>query len=938
MSHQPPSISRGSSSNIKKERKTRRTHKNSRDGCPNCKAKRIKCSEELPSCHNCIKKNYRCGYLDFPPDKLEMIRQKNSKRLLSTNTTNSTSTTTTTTNDNLRVENQNLPQAPNFNRNFQPQPERYGYQPVIPVSNDSQQHPPLQYNPAQPYYINDQQPILHGDDHMLGSSAPGTSSSSSNFIANLPPSLHSSPNSDSPNHLNQIVSNYIPMSIPNEDQSVTPPDIFQNVPQDKVQYYVEIPSTTDDLKAALYKDTIRRISHVRNDFDLPTFSSDSSYDNQTEYNPAPEQQQQQQQQLQQQMPPPMTQPSTFNNGYQDVDATLGAPVISHADFDVGYESQSSDDFSHTRAVFAEHFGIVIPKSKETEQQNIAPPPHQAKIGDALPNAVRSPVSLRMLQYPKTYLNTSSEEYLRDNRELLEKTLLSPKSIWTKQDDKLIWTSIFSGVIGRPFPNFAFFIDRGLNVILKVCNRSLASVTSDTCFTKETFDVLVKRSYSSYGGLIKNLRESIGLYIESSTILSWLSSWSLFIHNNSTAKVSNLILTGSTSLLRNCLNDYQKISDVHPTIAFIIRAIRVNTFCASAPDYKFDIIEQLYHDVVQYKKFVIYNQGLTTKNNGYILKSFVDLENFLYDLINNRYPRIKQLDGAYKRKNNLPLGGNSIEFISPDDIFSVIVDWLSIVPSHAMSVGKSMTPLKKNYYLFFIAIGVALSSIFPYMRSVFLVDPWNVIFPRTDFDNELYKFTSADVGRADQFEYLSQLSKKLLRIINFFLNRRLLIYSVINQTNVLQPGETYLEKCESIDGYPNVVHLKPAKVKFNEVPLADFSINNIINAYNYPMVDFKSEKYKQFKGAFSTETHDQKARIKELRAKFENTDKETTNGSQLPKDDFDYSIGMFAYDFNIKPLLDEMTSVLTELKPNTIEEIKQELENFENSQKEVGKCV
>ncbi|RCK55255.1 hypothetical protein Cantr_04505 [Candida viswanathii] len=869
-----------------------------------------------------------------------MIRQKNSNRLLSTNTTNSTTTTTATTNDNLRVENHNLPQAPNFNNNFQPQPEGYGYRPVILVSSDSQQHPSLKYNPAQPYYINDQQPILQGDDPMLGSSAPGTSSSSSNFIANRPSSLHSSPNSDSPNHLNQIVSNYIPMSIPNEDQSVTPPDIFQNVPQDKIQYYVEIPSTTDDLKAALYKDTIRRISHVRNDFDLPTFSSDSSYDNQTEYNPASEQQQQQQQQqqLQQQMPPPMTQPSNFNNGYQDVDAALGAPFISHADFDVGYESQSSDDFSHTRAVFAEHFGIVIPKSKEAEQQNIAPPPHQAKIGDALPNAIRSPVSLRMLQYPKTYLNTSIEEYFRDNRELLEKTLLSPKSIWTKQDDKLIWTSIFSGVIGRPFPNFAFFIDRGLNVILKVCNRSLASVTSDTCFTKETFDVLVKRSYSSYGGLIKNLRESIGLYIESSTILSWLSSWSLFIHSNSTAKVSNLILTGSTSLLRNCLNDYQKISDVHPTIAFIIRAIRVNTFCAAAPDYKFDIIEQIYHDVVQYKKFVIYNQDLTTKNNGYILKSFVDLENFLHDLINNRYPRIKQLDEAYKRKNNFPPGGDNIEFISPDDIFSVIVDWLSIVPSHAMSVGKSMTPLKKNYYLFFIAISVALSSIFPYMRSVFLVDPWNVIFPRTDFDNELYKFTSADVGRADQFEYLSQLSKKLLRTINFFLNRRLLIYSVINQTNVLQPGETYLEKCDSIDGYPNVVHLKPAKVKFNEVPLPDFSINNIINAYNYPMVDFKSEKYKQFKGVFSTETHDQKVRIKELRAKFENTDKETTNGSLVPKDDFDYNIGMFAYDFNVKPLLDEITSVLTELKPNTIEEIKQELENFENSQKEVGKCV
>lgn len=69
-----------SKSLIKKERKSRRTHKNSRDGCPNCKSKRIKCSEDLPSCQNCIKKEYRCGYLDFPPERVEQIRLKNERK------------------------------------------------------------------------------------------------------------------------------------------------------------------------------------------------------------------------------------------------------------------------------------------------------------------------------------------------------------------------------------------------------------------------------------------------------------------------------------------------------------------------------------------------------------------------------------------------------------------------------------------------------------------------------------------------------------------------------------------------------------------------------------------------------------------------------------------------------------------------------------------
>lgn len=964
MSHQPSVINKGSSAGIKKERKTRRTHKNSRDGCPNCKAKRIKCSEELPSCHNCIKKNYRCGYLDFPPEKLEMIRQKNNKRLLNGSNSSSSPNTNTNTNtninsnsnsnvasDNLTMENQNQTSNQllqnNFNNNFQPQiPEQqlYTFQNQETLNNSvNLQGPPIHYNSTQQYFINDQNQILTGDDHLLVSSAPGTSSSSSNFIANRPSSLHSSPNSDSPNHINQIMPNFIPISIPNEDQSVTPPDIFQNVPQDKIQYYVELPSAADDLRTAVYKDSIKKISHVRNDFDLPTFSSDSSYDNQPEFNPPP---QIDTYDPQQQMPPPLSQQRQQQNYNNDTNKS--ASFSSQVDFDVGYESQSSDDFSHSRAVFAEHFGVVIPKSKQTGQMDIFPSPNQVEIGDPLPNAINSPVSMKMLKYPKEYLNTSVKDYYTNNRELLEKSLLSPRNIWTKRDDKLIWTSIFSGAIARPFPNFSFFIDRGLNVIMKVCNRSLASVTSDTCFTPEIFDILVKKSYSSYGGLIKDLRQSIGQYIESSTVLSWFSCWSLFIHCNSTAKVSNLLLTGSTSLLRNSLNDYKSITDIHPSIAFIIRAIRVNTLCARAPDYKFDIIEELYHDVVQYKKFVIYNQNLTTKNNGYILKSFVDLENFLYDLINVKYPRIKKLDEAYKKKHNLTLH-EGVEFISPNEIFSIIVDWFNTVPSHALSVGKSMTPLKKNCYLFFISIGVALASIFPCMRNVFLVDPWNVIFPRTDFDNELYEFTREDVGNTDQFEYLSVLSKKLLRIINFFLNRRLLIYSVINRMKVLQPNETYLESCEPIEGYDNVIHIKPPKFKFTEIPLPDFSVNNIINVYNYPMPDFNEEENNKWKSIISKENHDQKARINQLRGKFQNNDNHQkheksdvensdVNAGQVVGNGFNYSLGMFAYDFNIKPLLDEMTESMVELKPISIEEIKQELDNFENSQKEVGKCV
>ncbi|CAN3374757.1 hypothetical protein DIURU_002261 [Diutina rugosa] len=62
------------------ERKTRRAHKNSRDGCPECKRRRIKCMEELPSCQNCIRKGIRCGYLDMGAVKIQALRDKHALR------------------------------------------------------------------------------------------------------------------------------------------------------------------------------------------------------------------------------------------------------------------------------------------------------------------------------------------------------------------------------------------------------------------------------------------------------------------------------------------------------------------------------------------------------------------------------------------------------------------------------------------------------------------------------------------------------------------------------------------------------------------------------------------------------------------------------------------------------------------------------------------
>lgn len=54
--------------------KNRRKHKNSKNGCINCKKRRVKCSEDLPACLNCIKHKVTCSYLSYTEQQLQEIR------------------------------------------------------------------------------------------------------------------------------------------------------------------------------------------------------------------------------------------------------------------------------------------------------------------------------------------------------------------------------------------------------------------------------------------------------------------------------------------------------------------------------------------------------------------------------------------------------------------------------------------------------------------------------------------------------------------------------------------------------------------------------------------------------------------------------------------------------------------------------------------------
>ena len=55
-------------------KKLRRKHKNSKNGCADCKARKLKCDEKLPICSFCSKRGIQCSYLTMTPFQIHQIQ------------------------------------------------------------------------------------------------------------------------------------------------------------------------------------------------------------------------------------------------------------------------------------------------------------------------------------------------------------------------------------------------------------------------------------------------------------------------------------------------------------------------------------------------------------------------------------------------------------------------------------------------------------------------------------------------------------------------------------------------------------------------------------------------------------------------------------------------------------------------------------------------
>lgn len=69
----PNSVLSAPGGTAKVQRKARRRHKNSKNGCARCKARKLKCDETLPRCQNCVKRDLTCPYQTLTPYQAHLI-------------------------------------------------------------------------------------------------------------------------------------------------------------------------------------------------------------------------------------------------------------------------------------------------------------------------------------------------------------------------------------------------------------------------------------------------------------------------------------------------------------------------------------------------------------------------------------------------------------------------------------------------------------------------------------------------------------------------------------------------------------------------------------------------------------------------------------------------------------------------------------------------
>ncbi|GEQ70701.1 hypothetical protein JCM33374_g4380 [Metschnikowia sp. JCM 33374] len=627
----------------------------------------------------------------------------------------------------------------------------------------------------------------------------------------------------------------------------------------------------------------------------------------------------------------------------------------------------SNDFSSMADVSSEighspsHLDRSSPNSQRSlsasAPQSVTSPKEPVKF---LPNCKFKLTKFKVLEVPPNMQSNLFEETVKDLKQEgahiqfhtnVKSEYMRP--VYHDREFHMLWVEIFlRATVFDLF--FIYFIDKSLNILMraseKIVNGDLVySPFSDSSrsssvsgldrrrskshhffYNKEDLDILTAKSYTTYGRVIRELRNSINLYsAEFPARMSLFSAWACYMYRQSDLETFGHMIRGTLVLFKSKLN--QCIAENTPGFSMHREFSILESFVRQSlyPDYNFNVVRNLEVDFQKFRSIVdrlvvLHEDGWdideeisAVVSDPVFRHDFHELTKFFDKLLNNIQPQIAAQNRHYKALNNFSENHN-IHFASPSLLFSMTHEWFYMFPDEKMYMSSKISPIKKVLYMFFHALANCLSHTLTPIRSVSLADACNVTCTKVGMI--FSKPTQLD---SDYYEALQPMLRNLMRTIRFFETRsKLFAYYVVDRSVL---DEEFIKPAPYVSSpdwkHNDVVHILPAKLEVREKQIENFS-QSIFAVHNFP---------------FFEELYDDPTTADLIHMETERQHQALQN----ERYEFDYCLGLSNHDFNPNKIVDYYCSkkknALDTLPPIPNDKLNVRMDHMLSGRDAITKC-
>ncbi|CAH2353107.1 hypothetical protein CLIB1423_09S02938 [[Candida] railenensis] len=751
------------SSETKKSNKSRRQHSNSKTGCPTCKKRRIKCTEELPSCSCCIKHKVKCGYLDFTEAQLkELLAAKAAAaaKKESSNSGTSLSGAASAAGAGSATSNEevDLRLADRQKQRFDLTPHRSHSLNSVQSGKSNRESPGSSDSPENA-----------SNSPASGSFTVPTNKPSTNFVKHLSTSS-SSMTSATPHHSISSTSGFPPSQY-NLSRSSSSGGNFAGGGGGGDSAFSSYFSLIGGVSNALSIDQ----REITQNFDnlLPTSTEDPENSiiypvysigeaHEEKFSPS------WRQQYQQSIPgKEKSNESSLSEQQKQLHAqTQGVKVPSHF-FKASIEALIPQSLSHST------IGSPLIKGRKTSAG--------ALYSGALPGAILSDYSFPLLTKVKyNYVNLFVKVLYVSGPKIA-------KGICPLDEIRFLYTTWMNSFFYRAYDSslmFSCLLNLSTNFLYSNCLQgdyvSNAFPLSTRSMVRNSFLVI---SIKHYGKTIKLLREVLNmsnspeLCSSISYILSLMSIYDPEANMNSI----NCFRDGLFSVISHHLN-IAKSKGIQPSpfIPYYSQLMKNIERSVYLPSYDSTFLNEYSTILLKFDdilKWYMSQSAVLSSNMKFIFNKYNDLVNFSNDTLSSYLPEIN------KNIHNIE--------VQQEILFDMIHRWVRLFPSKLSFLSTNTHPLEKVLFLFYKVFKRALWAIVPQVKFIFLRDfetplmsdifntknEYDIFDHELDFPNEELLDFPISVYQV-HLNNLKWISSYLIRLNSFFQRRTGILYKVL----------------------------------------------------------------------------------------------------------------------------------------------------------------